>query len=209
MARCTLAAMALGVCACMDVEEDLWIHADGSGRVKIRMEVSSEMQALIEATAAEGKDPFDSAATKKKLEADTNVKSVKVAEKDAPDSKSVSYDLELKDITKLDALQKIIFEDRGGSEAGDATFSIIRTESGSFNISANLKSDPPEDEALPAEDAQQMMKQLFGDAAFTFRVHGPPQKHNGKLNKGAAEWRIPLTDLAIGKSLKIEAEITP
>lgn len=209
MLRCVLAAAALAASACMDVEQDLWVRADGSGRVKISMKISGDMLALIEATAEKGQDPFDAAATRKKLEADANVKTVKVTEKDGPDSKSLSYEVELKDITKLDALQKTIFEDRGGSETGDTTLTITGTETGSFYINAHLKSDTPEGEAPVDEGARKILKQLFGDAAFTFRVHGPPLKHNGKLNKDAAEWEIPLTDLASGKSLKIEAEITP
>jgi hypothetical protein len=53
------------------------------------------------------------------------------------------------------------------------------------------------------------MKGMLGDAAFTFRVHAKPVKHNGIVEDGAVVWTSSLVDIMGGKVLNIEAEFAP
>lgn len=213
----TLAAsvLALALASCINVEQDIWINEDGSGRVKMDMGVSKQMMEMVKGLGegAEGADPFDTAEQKKKLEANPNVKSVKVETKEGEKFTHFIYDIELKDITKLDEVQDGLFEDGpvgGGGEGPESDLKIVKLDNGNYHISAKLEGDtPPAGEGGPDEAALAMMKQMFGDSAFTIRVHGPPVKHNGKLEGDAASWSLPLVDLATGETLEVDAEVKP
>ncbi len=195
---------ALTLSSCITINQEMWINADGSGRTVSEMIVAKETIEAMKGFAAQageaGEDPFDTAAQKKKLEADPNVKSVKFEEKAVGDKIHFIYDVEIKDVT-------VPLEDADNNPfGGDAGFEITKLDNGNFQVKADIAS--PEDQVADKE-ARAFMEPLFGDAAMTFRLHGPLEKHNGELDGDVAVWSMKLIDLATGERLAIDAEVNP
>ena len=124
------------------------------------------------------------------------------------------YTIELSDITKINEVMKSSslgagIENLGGEEglSENNDFSLKKTDSGTFELSAKLEGNK-EEEADPTEAAfaATMMKEMFGDAGMTIRVHAPAVSHNGKEDEGAIVWTMLLADLASGKSLEAKGE---
>lgn len=207
----------LPLASCIDVAQDLWIAADGSGRVKVDMGVSKKMLEMAGGFGGEaggeagaGASPFDMAKQKKKLEANPNVGSVKITTADDEVYRRFIYDVEIKDVTKLDAVMDDIFEDgpAGGGREPDGEFAIVKLDNGNYKITAKLEASLPAG-AQPEAAALEVMRQMFGDAAFTFRIHGSPVTHDGTPAGDAAVWKISIADLVSGKALRINAEVKP
>ena len=125
------------------------------------------------------------------------------------------YTIELSDITKINEVMKSSslgsgIENLGGEEglSENNDFSLKKTDSGTFELSAKLEGKEEEEEADPTEAAfaATMMKEMFGDAGMSIRVHAPAVSHNGKEVEGAVVWTMLLADLASGKSLEAKGE---
>jgi hypothetical protein len=124
------------------------------------------------------------------------------------------YTIELSDITKIKEVMKSSslgsgIEELGGEEglSENNDFDLTKTESGTFELSAVMEGEK-EENADPTEAAfaAAMMKEMFGDAGMTIRVHAPAVKHNGKEQDGAIVWTMLLAELASGKSLEAKGE---
>lgn len=124
------------------------------------------------------------------------------------------YTIELSDITKIKEVMESSslgsgIEELGGEEglSENNDFSLIKTESGTFELNAIMEGNK-EENADPTEAAfaASMMKEMFGDAGMTIRVHAPAVSHNGKEKDGAIVWTMLLADLAGGKSLEAKGE---
>lgn len=212
LATLSAAVAGLFLVSCINLEQDVWINADGSGRVKVDMGISKQMLEMAKGLGEQGADPFDTVAQKKKLEANENVKSVKITTKEDEKYRHAIYDVELKDITKMNETMKDILKDSpaGGDDAPDSELKIVKLDSGNYKVTAKVEGpDAGEGEEGPEAAALAMMKQMFGDAGITIRVHGPPVKHNGKLVEDAAVWKMPIADLLGGKALDVDAEVKP
>ena len=211
----TAAASALLLASCMNFSQDIWINKDGSGRMVLDIGMSKQMIEMAKnfgEQGADAKDPFDTAAQKKEIEANENVKSVKVTEKEVGEYKHFIYDIEVKDVTKLDEMQKGVLENGpagggGGGEGPENEIKVQKLANGNYKVTAEIKGDDA-DEGID-ESALAMAKQMFGDNALTIRVHGPPVKHNGKLEGDAAVWSLKLIDMATGAKVDVEAEVKP
>jgi len=125
------------------------------------------------------------------------------------------YTIELSDITKINEVMKSSslgagIENLGGEEglSENNDFSLKKTDSGTFELSAKLEGNKEEaaDDPTEAAFAATMMKEMFGDAGMTIRVHAPAVSHNGKEDEGAIVWTMLLADLASGKSLEAKGE---
>ena len=124
------------------------------------------------------------------------------------------YTIELSDITKIKEVMKSSslgsgIEELGGEEglSENNDFSLIKTESGTFELNAIMEGNKEEDtDPTEAAFAASMMKEMFGDAGMTIRVHAPAVSHNGKEKDGAIVWTMLLADLAGGKSLEAKGE---
>lgn len=136
--------------------------------------------------------------------------------KEASDGKyeRTIYTIGLSDITKINEVMKSSslgsgIEKLGGEEglSENNDFSLTKTASGTFELSAVIEGNKEEaPDPTEAAFAATMMKEMFGDAGMTIRVHAPAVSHNGKENEGAIVWTMLLADLASGKSLEAKGE---
>ncbi len=124
------------------------------------------------------------------------------------------YTITLSDITKIKEVMKSSslgsgIEELGGEEglSENNDFTLKKTESGTFELNALMEGNKEEDaDPTEAAFAATMMKEMFGDAGMTIRVHAPAVSHNGKEQDGAIVWTVLLADLAAGKSLEAKGE---
>jgi len=136
--------------------------------------------------------------------------------KEASDGKyeRTIYTIELSDITKIKEVMESSslgsgIEELGGEEglSENNDFSLTKTESGTFELKAIMEGNKEETtDPTEAAFAAAMMKEMFGDAGMTIRVHAPAVKHNGKEQGGAIVWTMLLAELASGKSLEAKGE---
>ena len=213
-------AGALLLTSCIDVKQDIWIHADGGGKLILDMGISKQALEMMEnlsqlggEDAEEGnpltQDPAETAANLKKSEFVTDVQ---WQEKEDEKYKRQIYTVEISDITKVgevleenplsSSLQELAGDSVPTSE--DDEFSIEKTEAGTYKLSAVSKGQA-EEEQDPIQAL--MMKQMFGDAKLTVRVHAPAISHNGEAQEdGSILWALPLADVSAGFDFKGEFE---
>ncbi|MFP6872998.1 MAG: hypothetical protein VCA55_05750, partial [Verrucomicrobiales bacterium] len=194
---------ALLLTSCIDVKQDIWINADGSGRLILDMGISKQALEMLNSLsqlggedAGEGnpltQDPEKTASDLRKSEYVTDVK---WAEKEDEKYKRQIYTVEISDITRIgeimeenplsSSLQELAGDNAIAAAEGDE-FSIEKTASGTYKLSAVSKGQQQEDQD-PIQAL--MMKQMFGDAKLTVRVHAPAISHNGeKQEDGSILW---------------------
>lgn len=219
IARRALAFVSLLFLAgCIEVSQEIWINADGSGRLKMDIGFSEALLSFAQQAEKNPLNEFRTQAAQKQeeLKKDPNVKNVTFSERKESGTQFFTYDVEVRDVTKIAAVQKAVAPgDMPGAAAGEGApgapkaedFHIEKLPSG--NVSFRLKMESPggmggEEGASPEQDqmAKAMMASMFGDKAITVKVHGPRiVTTNGKLDaaKTTAEWRIPLVELASAK----------
>ena len=234
---------ALLLASCVDVEQDIWINEDGSGRIVLKKGFSKEMTQMMDGLGqslgeglseglgdgvgegvgdqvASAVDPFNLDEVEKKLKANPNVSSVKLTKEKGEEFTYMVADVELKDITKVHEIMDLLADEgpmpgsEGEGEGGEAQaepevlFKLTKTDSGTYKATGSLKPPPSEGDDMAGMGAG-MIKGMVGDAAFTYRIHAKPSKHNGTKEGDAIVWEIGLADLLGGKSLEIDGEFTP
>ena len=231
----SIALFALLVTGCIDVKQDIWINEDGSGKLVFDVGLSKQFKAMMDLEKGfgglgEGGDkekdaepedqesvPFSQAPEDviKELKESKYVTSAEFKEVSKGKYERTIYTIELSDITKINEVMKSSslgsgIENLGGEEglSENNDFSLKKTDSGTFELSAKLEGKEEEEEADPTEAAfaATMMKEMFGDAGMSIRVHAPAVSHNGKEVEGAVVWTMLLADLASGKSLEAKGE---
>jgi hypothetical protein len=214
------AAGALLLTSCIDVKQDIWIHADGGGKLILDMGISKQALEMMKnlsqlggEDAEEGnpltQDPEKTAANLKKSEFVTDVQ---WEEKEDEKYKRQIYTVEISDITKVgevleenplsNSLQELAGDNIATSEEDE--FIIEKTETGTYKLSAVSKGQS-EEEQDPIQAL--MMKQMLGDAKLTVQVHAKAINHNGKEQEdGSILWALPLGETLAGFSFKGEFE---
>lgn len=231
----SIALLTLLITGCIDVKQDIWINEDGSGKLVFDVGLSKQFKAMMDLQKGFGdleglEEEGDEGAAPEKPEAIPfgqapeevikelkKIKYVTSAEfKESSDGKyeRTIYTIELSDITKIKEVMESSslgsgIEELGGEEglSENNDFSLKKTESGTFELNAIMEGNK-EENADPTEAAfaASMMKEMFGDAGMTIRVHAPAVSHNGKEKDGAIVWTMLLADLAGGKSLEAKGE---
>ena len=231
----SIALLTLLITGCIDVKQDIWINEDGSGKLVFDVGLSKQFKAMMDLQKGFGdleglEEEGDEGAAPEKPEAIPfgqapeevikelkKIKYVTSAEfKESSDGKyeRTIYTIELSDITKIKEVMESSslgsgIEELGGEEglSENNDFSLIKTESGTFELNAIMEGNKEEDtDPTEAAFAASMMKEMFGDAGMTIRVHAPAVSHNGKEKDGAIVWTMLLADLAGGKSLEAKGE---
>ena len=213
-------ATALLLTSCIDVKQDIWIHADGGGKLILDMGISKQALDMMKNLSQLGgedaeednpltQSPEKTAANLKKSEFVTDVQ---WEEKEDEKYKRQIYTVEISDITKVgEVLEENPLSGSLKELAGDNVptsdedeFVIEKTEAGTYKLSAISKGQG-EEEQDPIQAL--MMKQMFGDAKLTVHVHAKAISHNGKEQEdGSILWALPLGETLSGFSFTGEFE---
>ncbi len=229
-----LAAAVLG--GCVNVDLELWVEPDGSGRSVTRLAPSASANPLFKQFAGQelSRQMRESASrTEALLKADANVTRFAYREEgDGTAPTAYVYEVEVKDITQLDEtmerMQRELAPEVGSDAsarqvlAGTRAPEVVKLDNGNYRFSASLggagdSAGSREDSDNPFAQLGQafgraLVQQVFQDAAIRVRVHGSEVlSGNGQLDadKRSMAWRVPLGELvAPGAAPRVlEAEV--
>ncbi|MBJ6759863.1 hypothetical protein JGU66_03755 [Myxococcaceae bacterium JPH2] len=215
--RWLLAALAmLSLTGCFDMVEDVWLHSDGSARVRVDL---SMPRALLPLAQAGGEDPVArvkgrTQAAEGRLKNDPDLSHFELSYAEEGELLHVIYDLTVKDATKLSTLQQRALdvattEERaqlGGlwglriekPSSGEALFvQRFEPDQSSARVDTDLA------DAAAKELGHRLALALFADHHVTVRVHGESiGETNGTVNaqKDSVEWKMPLADFVNGNN---------
>lgn len=218
-----LAAAVLG--GCVNVDLELWVEPDGSGRSVTRLAPAASASPLFKQFAGQelSRQMRESASrTEALLKGDANVTRFAYREEaDGGTPTAYVYEVEVKDITQLDEtmarVQKELAPEAGADSAarqvldGTRAPEVVKLDNGNYRFSATLggagdsagAGGSREDSDNPFAQIGQafgraVAQQVFQDAALTVRVHGSEVlSGNGQLDadKRVMAWRVPLGEL--------------
>lgn len=213
-----LAVPLLALTGCFDFLEEIWINADGSGRVRIDVGITTALFALGGSRMKEElESEFKAEAERARQTAadDEDVKKITLETREEGGLLHVVYDIEVRDVTRLPEIQRKLLEssDRLRASQREASmnldFRIEETDEGYRFVQAFGKGAGGSAERL----AEQMAAVMFADKGLTVRLHGPQfAAHNGKLSEDGktVEWHLPFSKLlASGGSVpeELRAEV--
>jgi hypothetical protein len=193
-----LAAAVLG--GCVNVDLELWVEPDGSGRSVTRLAPAASASPLFKQFAGQelARQMRESASrTEALLKADPNVTRFAYREEaDGGTPTAYVYEVEVKDITQLDEtmarVQRELAPEAGSDSAarqvleGTRAPEVVKLDNGNYRFSASLggageaaagsagsreESDNPFAQ-LGQAFGRALAQQVFQDAALTVRVHG-------------------------------------
>jgi len=220
-----LAAAVLG--GCVNVDLELWVEPDGSGRSVTRLAPSASASPLFKQFAGQElsrRMREHASRTEALLKADANVTRFAYREEaDGGTPTAYVYEVEVKDITQLDETMARVQRELApevGSETpaqqvldGMRAPEVVQLDNGNYRFSASLggagdTAGPPgqgEDADNPFAQLGQafgraVVQQVFQDAAIRVRVHGSEVlSGNGQLaaDQRSMEWRVPLGELMV------------
>lgn len=218
-----LAAAVLG--GCVNVDLELWVEPDGSGRSVTRLAPSASANPLFKQFAGQelSRQMREHASrTEALLKGDANVTRFAYREEaDGGTPTAYVYEVEVKDITQLDETMARVQQELSSEADPDAPArqvlngarapEVVKLDNGNYRFSASLggagesvaaggsRADANNPFAqLGQAFGRAIVQQVFQDAAISVRVHGSEVlSGNGQLDadKRSMAWLMPLGEL--------------
>ena len=218
---------------CIDYLEEIWINADGSGKLKVDMGIAETFVSMGKSFGMEdSSNDMQKQYLKKKeeLEKNPNVQKVDFKDFTQGDMHHFVFDIDVKDIFKVGELTRKLemsqMETQGQQDtAGKSEVRIEKLPNGNIQFVQLFKGEKKESssQGMPMGEqgdssgvnydsmGQAMAMSMFGDKGVTIRVHGPSiVSSNGKIDdeKKMVEWKIGLAEMSKGSfSKELNAEI--
>jgi hypothetical protein len=218
-----MAICALILCGCIDIEQELWIEADGSGHLKTTVGMPDMSDMMGDMGGQEGMDEQKAEEQKKLIEQykkDPNVTEVTISESVKDDMMYTCTEIHFKDVEKIGPIWSKSMESAESAGGDDNKKSdaptIKKLSNGNYQFTYTLQSEAKEGSDAENEAAKQMMQQMFQGKFYTIRIHHP-EKANAKDSLGkiidggkTVEWKIPMADLMQpGYKQELKAELGP
>jgi hypothetical protein len=213
-----LFVMGIMCTGCLELTQEIWVNADGSGRMKLDISLPQGLMAM--AAEAEGGNPFaENQAEYDQLKAHPeqvpNLRSLDHSEYVEGEFHHFVIELEVEDVTLLpetmEALQaRTSVADEDSGETGEIAspndmrlerlgrdrMLFVQTLVDESMVSATGTAEPGMEEMEAASQA--FLASMFAGKFYTVRVHAPRiSSANGTVDEAAqtAEWKIPLGDV--------------
>jgi len=187
---------------CYDFTEELWIHGDGSGRMKFTIGLAENLAAMIEG-GEKSADFCDKAIKdKNKLENNVLITSVVITKSNEAGMNYCTIDIDVIDFRNFGEVRNNVIE--GDYNNYEFPFTIEELGEGRISISqdfGNLGRDGPEQseiEKVGQEMAMVMMTPMLAGKYITVTVHAPLiETSNGEISADYTTtiWKKPLVDL--------------
>jgi len=187
---------------CYDLSEELWINADGSGRMKFTIGLAESLLAMVEGSA-ESTDFCDKAIkARRNLEDNELVTAVAISKLNEAGMHYCTIDIGITDFRKFGEVRNSVIE--GDYDKYQFPFLIEQLDAKRFRISQqfnNLGRDDPaqsEMEKVGQEMAMVMMTPMLSGRYLSVIVHAPKiESSNGDISKDSrtTTWKKPLIDL--------------
>lgn len=196
--------------SCIEVEQEIWIYRNGSGRIRVAFGTSKTLHNLMNRKSKE-----DQIKTHKEhislLKKNPNVSKAEITEYEKGDLWFYNVDVTVKDLRDAKQLRKdleTIFSSKGKRPGRETTITVEKLNNGNY-LFLYAFSSKKEEATLYAKK----VNKLFAGKNFTFRLHAPHiVSSNGYRNKkeNMVEWKFPMVDMLEQKGdflPKLKAEI--
>jgi len=215
---------ALTLNGCLDVQQEIWINPDGSGKLRFDLGLSKAFTELGEDDSTGVADLFVSfKELGRDLNRDPRLKSSPILEEYSDDDfDRVALELVVKDWRDLPAINQLILERNSGEETVEGNtsqmllFSLHENEDGNifFRLpSIGKLSEPDEPAAEEGEEARPelaggaFLGSFFNEGGIAVTLHSTMiSRTNGKWqpDKSSVRWEISLEDMIEG-TIEIDA----
>lgn len=200
----------LSLVGCIELDEEITIHGDGSGKAVFELSLNEKMVKLA-SFAQESGTFFDRNAIEAQLKASENVEHYDIREKTEDGTRRTTFDMTLKDMTvDMEGLGKFASDDVkdrldvGDKRAEDPPFTVRRLENGNFKFVQSI-SGGQKIESNP------LLSGIMSGKYMRVKLIGKVVSANGTIaeDKQSVSWEIPIAQLMSGTTtLKaLEAEI--
>ena len=187
---------------CYDFTEELWINADGSGRMKFTIGLAENLAAMIEDRKRSADFCDKAIKDKNKLENNVLITSVAITKSNEAGMNYCTIDIDVIDFRNFGEVRNNVIE--GNYNNYEFPFVIEQLGEGRIRVSqdfGNLGRDGPEQseiEKVGQEMAMVMMTPMLAGKYITVTVHAPLiETSNGEISADnkTTIWKKPLVDL--------------
>ena len=187
---------------CYDFTEELWINADGSGRMKFTIGLAENLAAMIEDRNRSADFCDKEIKDKNKLENNVLVTSVAITKSNEAGMNYCTIDIDVIDFRNFGEVRNNVIE--GNYNNYEFPFVIEQLGEGRIRVSqdfGNFGRDGPEQseiEKVGQEMAMVMMTPMLAGKYITVTVHAPLiETSNGEISADnkTTIWKKPLVDL--------------
>lgn len=187
---------------CYDLTEELWINADGSGRMKFTIGLAENLVTLIESGGQSADFCENAIRDKSKLEKNKLVYSVYISKYNEAGMLFCSIDIGVTDFRQFREVRDVAIE--GDYARYQFPFLIDDLGEGRIRISqdfSNLGRDDPAQtdlDKMGQEMAMALMSPMLAGKYITVTVHAPKiESSNGDISADSktTTWKKPLVDL--------------
>lgn len=213
-------ALAFLISGCIDMEQDIYLYSDGSGRIRFDMGINKDLTELGEEP---GQDEIDLAENFKKIArrllSDPRLSSSpRVEEYSDRDYRRVAIDITLRDWHDLPDINRTIIEHGTEGDVKDPNinglllFSLEEREDGSVTYRQPVAPSYPgvsgsEEEGGWGKFTRYLVNTFMGEGALTVTLHSPTISYTNGLwqtDRTSVQWSVELADL-ITESAEIES----
>ncbi|WP_372367127.1 hypothetical protein [Candidatus Uabimicrobium sp. HlEnr_7] len=192
---CLLLTAIVLLTSCIEIEQEIWIHGDGSGHVRIAFGVSKSMYKMMNLKSEEDrlKERKENQAL---LEKNPNVGKAEVKEYEKNDLIFFSVYVSIKDLRNTSQLQKDlqqIFSTKGKKPGRRTDISVKKLDNGNYLFLYSFEEKKEENTQFAKG-----VNRFFEGKNFLFRLHAPHiVATNGRRNKdqNMAEWKFDMVDI--------------
>ena len=187
---------------CYDFTEELWINADGSGRMKFTIGLAENLATMIEDRNRSADFCDKEIKDKNKLENNVLVTSVAITKSNEAGMNYCTIDIDVIDFRNFGEVRNNVIE--GNYNNYEFPFVIEQLGEGRIRVSqdfGNFGRDGPEQseiEKVGQEMAMVMMTPMLAGKYITVTVHAPLiETSNGEISADnkTTIWKKPLVDL--------------
>jgi hypothetical protein len=187
---------------CYDFTEELWINADGSGRMKFTIGLAENLAAMIEDRKRSADFCDKAIKDKNKLENNVLITSVAITKSNEAGMSYCTIDIAVIDFRNFGEVRNNVIE--GNYNNYEFPFVIEQLGEGRIRVSqdfGNFGRDGPEQseiEKVGQEMAMVMMTPMLAGKYITVTVHAPLiETSNGEISADnkTTIWKKPLVDL--------------
>jgi hypothetical protein len=211
-----LAFIIITATGCFEMSEELWLNADGTGRVLIQLKVSEGLLAMANDGDDAGTDEHLKEA-ENELASDPDVEDVSTKEFSEAGMRHFEFDILVKDYLKIPEIYKRISESSETNSAFGAEFKLVDLGKGKVRFRQHYTGEGSEDEDAEYDEAGEelgkaMAAAMFADKYITVTVHAPKiDSSNGIINedKDTVTWKLPLVEMMTQNSYEkvLEADL--
>jgi hypothetical protein len=190
---------------CLSITQEIWVNADGSGKIKIDMGLGEIFFQMGDSSTS---NPLEDMKTS--FQAETGTKNLKVSEytDDKAQMRHVVIEFE------VDNVEQYMLQSASQNSTMGAPMTLEKLANGNYLLKQTISNPSPDTTGGEMDQAtKDMMADYFKDVYWTVTVHVPSiVSTNGTQSGQTVEWKIPMGDLFLGgktEDLSLEYSLTP